>query len=1146
MTDERWGTRAVGHRDRNTPGLAADALPADDSINWHDALVKERDDVVTRRKAQGLSWSAEDVRETLSGIALAGGGIRSATFSLGVLQALGEHGGLRLFDFLSTVSGGGYTGGWLSAWLSRTTSNEACEARPDRLFPPPELVSPDRQFPPVQEPAKQPTAKETAAEELASKEPVKKPAKQPTAEEIAAKALASKEPVRLSTGNRSVLLCDPIHHLRLFSNYLTPRMGLLSADTWRAAVVIVRNLILTWLTLLPLLLAAVMLGHLYFVADGNVAESARFIQGAVKTDSLPIIVSHARIVRAVTPGLVVFVWLVGMTTAWMVFNVYSKRRLAFTIVGFAANIVSAYIIWSGLHSPTGTDVADWWHHPLWHVATVLAVAGLIATLVGYGLGMPIYQRFFSSRRVVSSDVLRNTIIRHQAVLLEVAVIVTVALLTIAIGADALKWLLNPTNGQVAQRVQKAGGWAAVLVSLGSAGYAVIKSAPSTKGGDTGATTGTASRLAFAIAPPLLVTLLILGLSALARQLLHVPPDSATATPTTTIVRALLIGGFLEVLFGVSELASEPGASRWTSWSMAVVVAAIAGAIGFVAADLPRFWMYALSFFAIGSVGVRLVMTKVTMKDGSSLRLRGTGAAATPYRIGVAVGVVVVASLGLAFVFTHGLLVPPATTASAALIHSKWLKWPLTAFVVFVPLFLCVELAITKTDALRSIGLVGVAGAGAAICLVIGYLPATHQPAASALVCVCAAAILVSTVVALGWMGDPNLMSLHAFYRARLVRAYLGASNIEGRRRQEITDTAPGDDLPLHTLLNAKRGAPLHLINTTLNLVGGSDLATSQRLAAPFLLSQRVCGSMRTGYQETEQYMSGRMTLGTAVATSGAAVSPNMGSRSQTAAIALLLALFDVRLGLWAPTPNKPRWAERQPRMWPFYLLRESFSQTDDVGTYCYLTDGGHFDNTGLYALVERGVRDILIVDSGEDPEPSFADLGDAIRRCRIDFGAEIDLATGGGIFRSQSDGRGGFHWTVGHIVYAPAHLRSLWGPQKETPHLRGTIVWIKPFVAKQNSVDVQQYQFVNKAFPNQTTVNQWFDEAQFESYRALGYQSASELTNQLCTDGKPLVCRSFFASMEAEFDYQRMRAERSAGQGNGVRPIEQPAKPPHG
>jgi len=83
---------------------------------------------------------------------------------------------------------------------------------------------------------------------------------------------------------------------------------------------------------------------------------------------------------------------------------------------------------------------------------------------------------------------------------------------------------------------------------------------------------------------------------------------------------------------------------------------------------------------------------------------------------------------------------------------------------------------------------------------------------------------------------------------------------------DISDAVPGDDMPLTALRNTERGAPYHLINTMLNLVGGSDLATQARASDSFLMSKHFCGSIRTGYRRTSEYACGSISLGTAVAT----------------------------------------------------------------------------------------------------------------------------------------------------------------------------------------------------------------------------------------------------------------------------------------
>jgi hypothetical protein len=373
------------------------------------------------------------------------------------------------------------------------------------------------------------------------------------------------------------------------------------------------------------------------------------------------------------------------------------------------------------------------------------------------------------------------------------------------------------------------------------------------------------------------------------------------------------------------------------------------------------------------------------------------------------------------------------------------------------------------------------------------------------------AVALVWIVALGWTIDPNSVSMHQFYKARLVRAYLGASNMRRRKQgKEITESAPGDDLPLSQVNNCQRGGPYHLINTTLNLVAGRDLATAQRSASNFVLSSNYCGSSRTDYRLTSEYMSGRLTLGTAVAASGAAVSPSMGSKKPTAALAMLLTLLNVRLGYWAPTPNRDNWKSSQPKLWPFYLLREFLSQTNDVSSYCYLTDGGHFDNTGLYPLVERGCRFIVLVDCAADPQPPcFQDLGDAIRRCRIDFGTEIKLDLNPFIKDVGKDTNRQF--SVGGIRYSRKHAEMLgWYPEQHEKRLNGgakipdeyspedkeyrtgIIIYFKPSVVGKETADVRQYAIENKNFPQQSTANQWFDEAQFESYRRLGQFCAKQ------------------------------------------------------
>jgi hypothetical protein len=142
----------------------------------------------------------------------------------------------------------------------------------------------------------------------------------------------------------------------------------------------------------------------------------------------------------------------------------------------------------------------------------------------------------------------------------------------------------------------------------------------------------------------------------------------------------------------------------------------------------------------------------------------------------------------------------------------------------------------------------------------------------------------------------------------------------------------------------------------------------------------------------------------------------------------------------------------------------------------------------------------VVVDCGADPQPCFSDLGDVVRRCRIDFGADIQLNL------APLDPLSGVpvsHFATGRVRYAKAHLDLLAAARRgralsqEAPvapadsagsdQVVGTIVWMKPSVgAPADPADVRQYGKENPGFPQQATTNQWFDEAQFESYRKLG------------------------------------------------------------
>jgi GNAT superfamily N-acetyltransferase len=283
--------------------------------------------------------------------------------------------------------------------------------------------------------------------------------------------------------------------------------------------------------------------------------------------------------------------------------------------------------------------------------------------------------------------------------------------------------------------------------------------------------------------------------------------------------------------------------------------------------------------------------------------------------------------------------------------------------------------------------------------------------------------------------------------------------------------------------------PLHVLNIALNLVKGDNLAWQQRKAQSLTVSALHCGSSNLGYRRSQDYgknvfLNRPISIGTALAISGAAASPNMGYHSSPA-VTFLLALFNVRLGWWLGNPG-PAGAATYSRSSPTFavgpLFSEAFGLTDAGHPYVYLSDGGHFENLGLYEMVLRRCHSILVVDAGCDPAGFFEDLGNAIRKIQVDLGIEIDMDLE--LLKRQpgsSASRG--HHAIGSIRY----------DKVDATAAVGTILYLKPSLTGDEPTDVHEYAVHHPAFPHEPTSDQFFDESQFQSYSRLGEHAAWEV-----------------------------------------------------
>jgi hypothetical protein len=216
-----------------------------------------------------------------------------------------------------------------------------------------------------------------------------------------------------------------------------------------------------------------------------------------------------------------------------------------------------------------------------------------------------------------------------------------------------------------------------------------------------------------------------------------------------------------------------------------------------------------------------------------------------------------------------------------------------------------------------------------------------------------------------------------------------------------------------------------------------------------------------------------------MAVSGAAVSPNWCYHSSPIT-SFLMMLANVRLGWWLGNPkHKATWRYNGPRVSWRLFLQKALGWTDDEEPWIYLSDGGHFENLGLYEMVRRRCRTIVISDAGADPKCTLADLGNAVRKIAIDLGVKIEFRRIH-VQKRNDIAVAGVYCAEGDICY----------PDGE----KGKIIYFKPgFYGRQEPADVRAYAAANARFPHESTLNQWFGESQFESYRSLGAYVIGEI-----------------------------------------------------
>jgi hypothetical protein len=848
-------------------------------------------------------WAAiHGLKEKRAAVCISGGGIRSATFGLGILQGLARCGLLDKFHYVSTVSGGGYIGGWLSAWIKnhpQGTRGVVAELQQHRSD---STLNPESQ---------------------------------------------------------------PIRHLRAFSNYLAPKTGLTSVDSWTLIATFIRNMFLNWLVLISWLAAAMMIPRLYLAAI-NVEPNWNTWTASVEqqwTIGLAILLAIGFALIAVAMAYAI-IDVPSTGNAQLPQRSFLKYR-QLPLVLAALILAEWWALFRNVYGNEPFQPAEWLFKFVGFIVASYLTGGLL------GLVALAFRRQKAGPTQFTASLLRLGV-----------VLLTTALGGFCLWAIAIHMFFVP-----AQNALNYVCFAPALI----------------------------------LAVLLLVNFLFTGLASWVSK----DEDREWWGRSAAWILITIFGWILVnviVLWGAQAITAETG-NRLDVFLGQVkanpAAKAILGAFGGVT----------------GVVGALLALrSKIARKPGKE------GGLQWPLMI-AAVVFFVLLSVVISWVL---LLIGSQSWAQhiAALLLGEDESesanpnyWRLQLFVVF---FL--------TGATLFFGIV------------------------------------------MGFFINANRFSLHATYRNRLIRAYLAASRTAEQRKPHLfTGFDPEDNFELHKLSSEK---PLHVINGALNLVKGEQLAWQERKAGSFTMSRLHCGSLHVGYRPSTDYGEA-ITLGTALAISGAAANPNMGYHSSPV-VGFLMALFNVRLGWWLGNPGPPgthTWRRSGPGYAVGPLFSEALGNTTDHYKYVNLSDGGHFENLGLYEMVLRRCHYIVVSDAGEDPECSFADLGEAVRKIRIDFGIPIEFGPMSIYPRSQIDAlKGpGHNCAIGRIRYSVVDGSA--APD-------GALVYLKPACYGEEPRDIYEYFKTSETFPHESTADQFFSESQFESYRMLG----AHTMEKLCTD----------------------------------------------
>lgn len=354
-------------------------------------------------------------------------------------------------------------------------------------------------------------------------------------------------------------------------------------------------------------------------------------------------------------------------------------------------------------------------------------------------------------------------------------------------------------------------------------------------------------------------------------------------------------------------------------------------------------------------------------------------------------------------------------------------------------------------------------------------------------------VVVTLVVLLN--ADLTSWSMHPFYKRRLSSAFSVKRTLDSDGIPVAVELDYGATLPMTDFAqsNLQQPFPELLVCAGANI---SDLGVTPPgvhvdsfVFSPTCVGGPILGAMPTADYEAAVGERRRLdvTLPAAVAMSGAAVSPEMGKMTRPS-LRFLLALANVRLGVWMPNPRRlPKgghWRPINPR--PRYLLNEIIGRHRINSHYIYVTDGGHYDNLGLIELLRRKCKVIFCFDASGGPIDGYATLGEAIAIARAELNVDIDIDPT--TMRPVNNGICPANHVLGTIT-------------NRDDNTQARLIYVKAAVVATDPWDVRAYGERHPQFPGDPTLEQLYTGQRFDAYQELGAHSAHNAYLAALADG---------------------------------------------